>query len=158
MINRVRFTRFFSTSYLTSANGLDANIGDCGSWVVDKITYEVYGHLIASDGFREAYIVPLHSTLSNMKNQLEAKDVCLPSQQEVVAWSARTIDSTIRSKRPPFIETPKRSVQEKSLQTTRSSLPISLPGMSGKKAVGILYSLLLLVDQMLTASLPYSIR
>ncbi|MCJ1320041.1 hypothetical protein MMC15_005377 [Xylographa vitiligo] len=46
--------------------------GDCGSWVVNYDTNEAYGHVVGSDAFGEAYIIPLHSTLAQRRKRLEA--------------------------------------------------------------------------------------
>lgn len=62
------------------------NSGDCGSWVVDSHTYEVYGHVVALDAFGEAYVIPIKETLRCIEKQLSAQRVCLPRQDEVQEW------------------------------------------------------------------------
>ena len=58
------------------------NAGDCGSWVVDSHTHEVYGHVVASDAFGEAYVIPMKNTFRCIEKQLSAQRVCLPRQHE----------------------------------------------------------------------------
>ena len=60
--------------------------GDCGSWVVNYDTNEAHGHVVGSDAFGEAYVIPLHSTLAQRRKRLEAAWVRLPRQFEVTAW------------------------------------------------------------------------
>lgn len=60
--------------------------GDSGSWVVDASTYEVYGHVVATDAFGEAYVIPLRDTLRQMKKQLDVESVSLPTEDEVCDW------------------------------------------------------------------------
>ncbi|KAI4209118.1 MAG: hypothetical protein LQ351_007924 [Letrouitia transgressa] len=75
-----------------SANQGDANIltaletGDCGSWIVDEATNEVYGHVVASDVFGEVYVAPLKETLKQIEEVLGADSVSLPTRSEVAAW------------------------------------------------------------------------
>ena len=58
---------------------VELNSGDCGSWVVDNVTHEVYGHVIASDILGDAYVVPLNATFQHMKEQFLAESVELPT-------------------------------------------------------------------------------
>ena len=60
--------------------------GDCGSWVVDSVTHEVYGHVVASDSFGDAYVIPLDDSFRDIRQQLAADKVCLPTEREVVEW------------------------------------------------------------------------
>ena len=57
--------------------------GDCGSWVVDDETFEVYGHVVASDAFGEAFIIPLDAIFQDMKTQLEVESVSLPAETDI---------------------------------------------------------------------------
>jgi hypothetical protein len=60
--------------------------GDCGLWVVDSQTYEVFGHVVASNIFGEAYVVPLDDLFENIKHQLGAQSVGLPQAHEASSW------------------------------------------------------------------------
>ncbi|KAH8683965.1 hypothetical protein BGZ61DRAFT_534649 [Ilyonectria robusta] len=53
--------------------------GDSGSWVVDSETFELYGHLVASDIFNSGYVIPIAQVLDNIKEQLGASSVGLPT-------------------------------------------------------------------------------
>ena len=63
---------------------LDA--GDCGSWVVDAETDEVYGHVVASDAFGDAFIIPFQSTIQDIRERLAAGAVGLPDSAEILEW------------------------------------------------------------------------
>ena len=71
------------------SDGFVLNAGDCGSWVVDSVTHEVYGHVVASDAFGDAYVIPLDNTFRDMKQHLAANEVCLPTESEVLEWIER---------------------------------------------------------------------
>ncbi|MCJ1436585.1 hypothetical protein MMC27_005965 [Xylographa pallens] len=88
--------------------------GDCGSWAVNYVTNEVYGHVVGSDVFGEAYIVPLHSTLAQMKERFAAASVRLPRQVEVAAWLSLQAEALAKPLPPP--STPELS----SLSETKS--------------------------------------
>ena len=90
--------------------------GDCGSWVVDDQTYEVYGHVVASDVLGEAYVVPLHATLQDIATRLAARSASLPTefdihqsleqQSEIVLFNRDFtypgVDSSALTPRPPI--------------------------------------------------------
>ncbi|KAI9166411.1 hypothetical protein HJFPF1_02512 [Paramyrothecium foliicola] len=81
-------TAFINILDLSMGMGYKLEPGDSGSWVVNPHTGELYGHVIAIDAFGDAYVVPLHSTLEEIKRHLDAQDVSLPSQAEVKNWVA----------------------------------------------------------------------
>ena len=64
------------------------NAGDCGSWVVDESTCEVYGHVVASDAMGDTYVVPLNATLRDMEKKLGAA-VSLPTEADINKWLAQ---------------------------------------------------------------------
>lgn len=53
--------------------------GDSGAWVVDPVGGEVYGHVVATDMFGDAYVIPMGGILEDMKWHLGAESVDLPS-------------------------------------------------------------------------------
>ncbi|CAI6331987.1 unnamed protein product [Periconia digitata] len=59
--------------------------GDSGSWVVNKTTGEVYGHVVSIDTFGEASVIPMQSTLLDIKFHLRAYEVRFPSKEEISA-------------------------------------------------------------------------
>src|SRR2546423_2670466 len=73
---------------LTTSNhhALDMRNGNSGSWVGDASSHEVYGYLVASDVFRDGYVIPLDATLRDMKTELSAESICLPTSDEVYSW------------------------------------------------------------------------
>ncbi|KAK6535555.1 hypothetical protein TWF694_002009 [Orbilia ellipsospora] len=56
--------------------------GDCGSWVIDRSTHELYGHIVAIDIFEEAYVVPFEDTVTQMAESLGADFVGLPTMMD----------------------------------------------------------------------------
>lgn len=52
--------------------------GDSGAWVVDDTTNEVYGHIVASDVFGVAYVVPIEDIFEDIKLRLSLEVVDLP--------------------------------------------------------------------------------
>ncbi len=60
-------TRATETYKLTLNLNSKLDPGDCGSWVVDIKTCEVYGHIVALDALGEAYIVPFNATLRDIQ-------------------------------------------------------------------------------------------
>ncbi|RYP75567.1 hypothetical protein DL771_002267 [Monosporascus sp. 5C6A] len=69
----------FIDAYLLTLDEGSVSDGDSGSWVVDPATYEVYGHVVATDMFGDAYVVPLIHTLADIQRCFGAKCVDLPS-------------------------------------------------------------------------------
>ena len=61
------------------------NAGDCGSWVVDPSTCEVYGHVVASDAMGDSYVVPFNAILRDMEEKLAAV-VSLPTEADIDTW------------------------------------------------------------------------
>jgi len=72
--------------------------GDCGAWVVDEDNQQVYGHMIASNSFGEAYVVPMADTLQCIQKQLKAYEVTIPTAAMVNSMvcnpRAATVEST----------------------------------------------------------------
>lgn len=68
---------------LITWHAIDLIAGDCGSWVVDAETKEVFGHVVAVDVLREAYVIPLDELFLDIKRVLGANTVRLPTRREV---------------------------------------------------------------------------
>ena len=60
--------------------------------MVHHSTGEVYGYVVASDVFREAYVVPLDAAFSDIKEKHMAERVHLPTKREVDALLGEMID------------------------------------------------------------------
>ena len=58
--------------------------GECGSLVLDAKNNEVYGHVIASDDFSEAFAVPFHETIQDIRDQLGVGYVGVATDQDIV--------------------------------------------------------------------------
>lgn len=50
---------------------------------MNEATGEVYGHVVSVDTLGEAYVMPIQSTLLDIRTHLRAHEVCLPSKEEV---------------------------------------------------------------------------
>lgn len=79
---------FTKTYTVVLPHGSVLNAGDCGSWVVDQSTFQVYGHVVASDAMGDTYVVPLNATLRDMEEKLGAA-VCLPTESDIHTWLAQ---------------------------------------------------------------------
>lgn len=106
------------------------NAGDCGSWVVDASTCEVYGHVVASDAMGDSYVVPLGATLRDMEEKLEAA-VSLPTEADIETWlaqpakaAAEDVAVSARSK--------KKKVAFNDFKTHRAESPKDLVELAGK--------------------------
>jgi hypothetical protein len=53
--------------------------GDSGAWVVHAAGPTMYGHVVATNTFGEAYVVPSNDTFENIRECLGAVSVTLPS-------------------------------------------------------------------------------
>ncbi|KAL7780928.1 hypothetical protein V8C43DRAFT_320239 [Trichoderma afarasin] len=54
-------------------------IGDSGSWVIDPLTYEVFGHIVATDMLGDAYVIPLQSIFEDIRAWHDTQSVDLPT-------------------------------------------------------------------------------
>ncbi|KAH9884849.1 hypothetical protein F4778DRAFT_799423 [Xylariomycetidae sp. FL2044] len=77
----------FVETYLIKVDGMCD--GDCGSWVVDSDTYEVYGHLVATDIFGKGYVVPCMAIFNDIKRCLGAESVGLPDADDILPANDR---------------------------------------------------------------------
>ncbi|KAI1744809.1 hypothetical protein F4680DRAFT_467114 [Xylaria scruposa] len=85
---------FIDAFMVTMSEGQGILDGDSGSWVVDATHFEVYGQLVASDVFGSSYVIPMTDILSDVKLQLGAQSVELPSLFDII--QARTKDKDER--------------------------------------------------------------
>ncbi|KAF5611875.1 uncharacterized protein FSUBG_1902 [Fusarium subglutinans] len=63
--------------------GSSLSSGDSGSWVVDAKTSVLYGHIVSTDAFGEAQVMPIRSTLDSIRIHLNAARVFLPNSDEI---------------------------------------------------------------------------
>ncbi|KAF3921010.1 hypothetical protein ABW20_dc0109141 [Dactylellina cionopaga] len=91
-----KLTRVYN---MTWDSGWDkVSYGDCGSWVVDRETRALYGHVVATDIFDEAYVVPFEDTVAQIEQFLGADAVGLPSKMDFatkkVTWKSNKHTAT----------------------------------------------------------------
>ncbi|KAI1053460.1 hypothetical protein LB506_012439 [Fusarium annulatum] len=68
---------------LAMEHGSSLSPGDSGSWVVDAKTSILYGHVVSTDAFGEAQVMPIQSTLDSIKLHKNATRVFLPNSDEI---------------------------------------------------------------------------
>lgn len=56
------------------------------------MTYQVYGHIVASDSMNEAYIVPLRAIFDQIKNYAGTNLVRLAGENDIQKWRSRHAD------------------------------------------------------------------
>ncbi|KAI0974900.1 hypothetical protein F4678DRAFT_355004 [Xylaria arbuscula] len=76
---------FVETHDVVLDDGFSLKPGDSGSWVIRESTGEVYGHVVSTDMFGEAYIMPLGNTLRDIQAHLHADQVNLPPDGTTIA-------------------------------------------------------------------------
>ena len=52
--------------------------------MIDPLTLEVYGHVVATDVFGDGYVVPSHHSMQEIKQRLGAESVKLPTSFEIL--------------------------------------------------------------------------
>ena len=68
--------------------------GDCGSWVIDANTFEVYGHVVASDGFGDSYVVPIVDVFRDISAVQAVDRVEFPSEEKIAKWRSQQQQSS----------------------------------------------------------------
>ncbi|OBS29560.1 hypothetical protein FPOA_03497 [Fusarium poae] len=80
-------TQFVRAYIVELSKSTDIVPGDSGSWVVDASTFEVYGHIVATDMLSCSYVIPLIDIIEDIKLQVtqtsKLKDISIdfPSLQ-----------------------------------------------------------------------------
>ncbi|WQF80251.1 hypothetical protein CDEST_05265 [Colletotrichum destructivum] len=78
----MEFADSFTQSYVLTLNEGEVAEGDSGAWVVGSSIVDVFGHVVATDMFGDAYVFPLDETFQDIKISLGAKSVHLPSLED----------------------------------------------------------------------------
>jgi hypothetical protein len=65
--------------------------GDSGAWVVDYLTGELYGHLVASDVFGVAYVIPINDIFQDIQRRLSLEGVKLPAGHDSLVGKANDV-------------------------------------------------------------------
>ncbi|KAI0376510.1 hypothetical protein F5Y04DRAFT_266202 [Hypomontagnella monticulosa] len=74
---------FIDTFMITMQEDSAIQDGDSGSWVVDALSFEVYGQLIASDVLGGGYVVSMLDIFDDIKSQLGVQSVGLPDFADI---------------------------------------------------------------------------
>jgi hypothetical protein len=96
--------------------------GDSGAWVIDAETHKVYGHLIAKDMFGDGYIIPLESTVEDIRSCMDALRVKLPTQENVRLFQRDQAEASIGPS-IPLDPQPTPKVEPSEHKGPRSSSP-----------------------------------
>lgn len=117
--------------------------------MVNTLTLEVYGHVIAADVFGEAYVVPLGATFRQIKQWPRVKSVCLPVQEDIcrLQWSPAKIDANYlfsatyetghepktpieanETSYPASFETVQYTAEDNAIYLNPEARPLSIPG------------------------------
>ncbi|CZR62773.1 uncharacterized protein PAC_12670 [Phialocephala subalpina] len=112
------------TYILTLSNDEFFQSGDSGAWVVDTVTNEVYGHVVASDVFGRGYVVPICDLFEEIKNQLSGKLVSLPSKADFQNFQLQTAPDDIH--RPETLPEPSISTTGPSRQDFDLAFKVSI--------------------------------
>jgi len=75
---------FVDAYLLTLDEGQELQDGDSGSWVVNPVSLEVYGHVVATDMTGDVYVIPLHESLEEMKDALGVESVSLLGTADIL--------------------------------------------------------------------------
>ena len=106
--------------------------GDCGSWVVDPSTHEVYGHVVASDTMGDSYVVPLNATLRDMEEKLGAA-VSLPTEEYVDKWLLQHAEAVVEQDIAPA-KSKKKKVMFSNPEMDRSEVQRDLQKPTGSSS------------------------
>ncbi|KAK4212786.1 hypothetical protein QBC37DRAFT_424423 [Rhypophila decipiens] len=64
--------------------------GHSGAWVVNPVSMEVYGHVVATDLTGDAYVIPLHATFDEIKKTMPGvQGVDLPTMGDLLEAALR---------------------------------------------------------------------
>jgi hypothetical protein len=109
--------------------------GDCGSWVVDRQNNKILGHVVASDDFGEAYVVPMWDVLNDISINCGADEVRPALELDILVYGPQQEQSGITPSAKPFQADQPNAKVESHLSDhwpSRESLnnPLRWPGSS----------------------------
>ncbi|KAI1153859.1 hypothetical protein F4825DRAFT_449065 [Nemania diffusa] len=84
---------FVNTLTLSPIQGFTLEKGDSGSWVVESSKGQVYGHLVVGLANGDGMIVPIHTSLEDMKKLTGDSTVKLPTAEDIRSLSMRITES-----------------------------------------------------------------
>lgn len=100
--------------------------GDSGSWVVDEVTNELLGHVVASDILGDIYVVPACDTFDSIRRFLDLADISLPSPEDQILPAV----TKLAERNTAFWLTPSEdpTATLTDVSTVPKSLLVGLPG------------------------------
>jgi hypothetical protein len=108
--------------------------GDCGSWVIDSASGEVFGHIVASGNFGEAYVLALKLTVENMENSLGVDEVRIPTQGDLELWCLeQNVGRELIAPLPDSLPSSPRPRRAKPTDSGYNSMWPSLAGSPSKR-------------------------
>ncbi|SCN88551.1 uncharacterized protein FFB20_08331 [Fusarium fujikuroi] len=108
---------------LAMEHGSSLGPGDSGSWVVDAKTSVLYGHVVSTDAFGEAQVMPIRSTLDSIKVQMNATRVFLPSNDDI-----RMLQEELMSHAPANLEVSPITETCEKQEDTQATRPEDMKG------------------------------
>ncbi|CAO2655216.1 Nn.00g102800.m01.CDS01 [Neocucurbitaria sp. VM-36] len=72
----------FVDAYLLQLEDGNVREGDSGAWIVHAAAPDLYGHVVATNVFGDAYVMPALQTFENMRECLGATSVTLPNASD----------------------------------------------------------------------------
>lgn len=70
--------------------------------MVDILTNEVYGHVIAVDSFGEAYVIPLQATFEQIERRVGAHSVRLAGSQDIKDYQTKRLEAYLPADATPL--------------------------------------------------------
>ncbi|OPB36108.1 hypothetical protein A0O28_0108820 [Trichoderma guizhouense] len=104
----------FVNAYTLSLQDHTVCIGDSGSWVIDPLTYEVFGHIVATDMLGDAYVIPLQSIFEDIRTWHDAQSVNLPTAPD---FGAKLLSNNAEHQKPSAPPYPAEEVPARSLMS-----------------------------------------
>ncbi|PHH59994.1 hypothetical protein CDD81_2228 [Ophiocordyceps australis] len=74
--------------------------GDSGSWVIDEISWKVYGYVVASDAFGDTYVIPMTEALQDIQDTLGFISLELAAVEDVWDMALPHLTASPRKKVP----------------------------------------------------------
>ncbi|KAK4221097.1 hypothetical protein QBC38DRAFT_505179 [Podospora fimiseda] len=86
----------FVEAYLLQLDeGEEIEDGDSGAWVINPVSKEVFGQVVATDYTGDAYIIPLHAIFDEIKENLGVQSVGLPTTADLLNIALRATTITV---------------------------------------------------------------
>ncbi|KAF4958055.1 hypothetical protein FGADI_2685 [Fusarium gaditjirri] len=106
---------------LAMKHGSSLNPGDSGSWVVDAKTSVLYGHVVSTDAFGEAQVIPIGSTLDSIKEQMNATRAIHPEDMAGDQFWPSPLSTEVSGKSSTGRAVSQQDIVAQSLEIARES-------------------------------------